>query len=261
MLFLNRYKSMCSFICRKELHGFLSASVGFEDGMLCSGSQDLCALSVASFSEEITVLQDPVLFPSSRERLGRQVLIWSREKEGTVLSYRMLDSFIRQQVHWSETWILHEKLRLKLSFVLFLNMGRNTVATGELLHADDNCNIILQTCDKKNIVYLPYNKYIHMHSSCGFRFFQYAVDLDDLLCGLVVRVSGYRYRGSGFDSRCYQIFWVVVGLERGPLTLVSLMRSIEELLERKSSGSRSRKQRKRPWGPVALTTWHRNETR
>jgi hypothetical protein len=39
---------------------------------------------------------------------------------------------------------------------------------------------------------------------------------------------------SGFDSRCYQIFWEVVGLERGPLSLVS---TIEELLERKSSGS------------------------
>jgi len=36
------------------------------------------------------------------------------------------------------------------------------------------------------------------------------------------------YRGPGFDSRRYQIFWVVVGLERGPLSLV---RSIEELLE------------------------------
>ena len=31
-----------------------------------------------------------------------------------------------------------------------------------------------------------------------------------------------------FDSRLYQIFWVVVGLERGPLSFV---RSIEELLE------------------------------
>jgi hypothetical protein len=35
----------------------------------------------------------------------------------------------------------------------------------------------------------------------------------DRLCGLVVRVSGYRYRGLGFDPRRYQIFWVVVGLE------------------------------------------------
>ena len=50
----------------------------------------------------------------------------------------------------------------------------------------------------------------------------------DRLCGLVVRVSGYRYRGTGFDSRRNQIFWVVVGLERGPLSLV---RSTEELLE------------------------------
>jgi hypothetical protein len=38
---------------------------------------------------------------------------------------------------------------------------------------------------------------------------------------------------SRFDSRHYQIFWVV-GLERGPLSLVS---TIEELLGRNSSGS------------------------
>ena len=33
-----------------------------------------------------------------------------------------------------------------------------------------------------------------------------AVFYVDRLCGLVVRVSGYRYRGLGFDSRRYQIF-------------------------------------------------------
>jgi hypothetical protein len=38
---------------------------------------------------------------------------------------------------------------------------------------------------------------------------------------------------SEFDFRSYQIFWEVVGLERGPLSLVS---KIEELLERKISG-------------------------
>jgi hypothetical protein len=37
---------------------------------------------------------------------------------------------------------------------------------------------------------------------------------------------------SGFDSRCYQISWKVVGLEWSPLSLVS---TIEELLERNSS--------------------------
>jgi hypothetical protein len=38
------------------------------------------------------------------------------------------------------------------------------------------------------------------------------------LCGLVVRVPGCWPRGPGFDYRRYQIFWVVVGLERGPLS-------------------------------------------
>jgi hypothetical protein len=50
----------------------------------------------------------------------------------------------------------------------------------------------------------------------------------DGLCGLVVRVSGYRSRGPRFDSRSYQLFGDVGGLERGPLSLV---RTIEELLE------------------------------
>jgi hypothetical protein len=34
----------------------------------------------------------------------------------------------------------------------------------------------------------------------------------DRLCGLVVRVSGYRSRGPGYDSRPCQIFWEVKGL-------------------------------------------------
>jgi hypothetical protein len=49
----------------------------------------------------------------------------------------------------------------------------------------------------------------------------------------MVRVPGYRSRGPGFDFRRYQIFREV-GLERGPLSLLTI---IEELLERKSSGS------------------------
>jgi hypothetical protein len=39
---------------------------------------------------------------------------------------------------------------------------------------------------------------------------------------------------SGFDSLSYQTFWEVMGLERGPLSLVS---TTEELLGRKSRGS------------------------
>jgi hypothetical protein len=46
--------------------------------------------------------------------------------------------------------------------------------------------------------------------------------------------SRLQIQRSGFDSRRYLIFWEVVGLERGPLSLVS---TIGELLEIKSSGS------------------------
>jgi hypothetical protein len=46
--------------------------------------------------------------------------------------------------------------------------------------------------------------------------------------------SWLQIQRSRFDSRRYLIFWEVVGLERGPFSLVS---TSEELLERKSSCS------------------------
>jgi hypothetical protein len=46
--------------------------------------------------------------------------------------------------------------------------------------------------------------------------------------------SWLQIQRSKFDSRLYQIFWKVVGLERGPLSLVS---PTGDLPERKSSGS------------------------
>jgi hypothetical protein len=67
----------------------------------------------------------------------------------------------------------------------------------------------------------------------------FSTDVDPL-CGQVVRVPGYGSRDPGFDFRHYQIFWEVVGLERGPRSLVIIT---EELLEWKSSGSRPRKSR------------------
>jgi hypothetical protein len=78
--------------------------------------------------------------------------------------------------------------------------------------------LISQNCNQlSDDVFVDWNHYIiHMK--------QYSF----VYSGLVVRVSGYRYRGPGFDPRRYQILWVVVGLERGPFSLV---RSLEELLE------------------------------
>jgi hypothetical protein len=99
-------------------------------------------------------------------------------------------------------------------------------------------------------------KYWNIHAIC----FQEMSPYLDSLCGLVVRVPGYRYRGPGFDSRCYQIFWEIMGLERGPLRLVS---TIEEPRERKSSSSglESREYGRRdlsrwPRGTLYPQNWH-----
>jgi hypothetical protein len=63
------------------------------------------------------------------------------------------------------------------------------------------------------------------HTGCINKIYRFVTDR---LCGLVVRVLDYRCRGPGFDSRALQK--KVVGLERGPLSLVS---TTEELLDRK----------------------------
>jgi hypothetical protein len=47
------------------------------------------------------------------------------------------------------------------------------------------------------------------------------------------RSSWLQIQRSGLCSQRFQIFWEVVGLKRGPLSLVS---TIEELLGRESSG-------------------------
>jgi hypothetical protein len=54
----------------------------------------------------------------------------------------------------------------------------------------------------------------------SLEFFVNMLEAGDRLCGLVVRVLGYRSGGPGFDSRHYKKK-NVVGLERGALSLVS----------------------------------------
>jgi hypothetical protein len=59
-------------------------------------------------------------------------------------------------------------------------------------------------------------------------YFSYLTTLSvtmDPLCGLVVSVPVHRARDPGFDSRRYQIYREVVGLERCPLSLVRIIMS------------------------------------
>jgi hypothetical protein len=58
--------------------------------------------------------------------------------------------------------------------------------------------------------------------------FEWPLFCFDRLYGPVVRVSGYRSRGPGFDFRRDQVFWKVASLELGPLSLVKV---IEELFQ------------------------------
>jgi hypothetical protein len=58
--------------------------------------------------------------------------------------------------------------------------------------------------------------------------FRYCLRLPDRLCGLVVRVLGYRSGGPGSIPGTTRK--KVVGLERGPLSLIS---TTEELFDRK----------------------------
>jgi hypothetical protein len=66
--------------------------------------------------------------------------------------------------------------------------------------------------------------------------------------------SWLQIQRSGFDSPRYQIFWDVVGLQRGPLSLVN---TLEELLRRKSSGSGLENREYGRKGSVKLSTWHK----
>jgi hypothetical protein len=86
-------------------------------------------------------------------------------------------------------------------------------------------------------ILLPQSLLLHIGTTSShdrFRLFNHCIQYNmDRLCDLVSRVPGYRSGGPGFDSRELQDK-KVVGLERGPLSLVS---TTEELLGRNSSGS------------------------
>jgi len=69
----------------------------------------------------------------------------------------------------------------------------------EVLHRVKEQRNILQSIKRKKANWIGHI----LGTNCLLK---HVIEGMDRLCGLVVRVSGYRYRGPGFDSRRYQIF-------------------------------------------------------
>jgi hypothetical protein len=96
--------------------------------------------------------------------------------------------------------------------------------------------------------------YSNAHCQCVPDFCYHCIMVSDRLCGLVTWVPGYRPRGPGFDSLRYQIIWEAVGLEHGPLSLLSINEKLFEwivmasvyITEINGSGDSSRRLRDTP---------------
>ena len=133
--------------------------------------------------------------------------------------YQLFNSFISKFTVWQESFL---EVRQHLESEADLSSSSGTEFYNDLWAA--SAFTVLPEAMLKHDQVL----FLFTFTSADKIIFWDRTTFKDRLCGLVVRVSGCRYRGLGFDSRRYQIFWVVVGLERGPLSLV---RSTEELLE------------------------------
>jgi hypothetical protein len=109
--------------------------------------------------------------------------------------------------HMSLVWFLRQRLVWLQAFMANIISSRKSFV-----------NYVLN--------YFPYS------SNSTFKVVLSLGNVDIVQCGNLICFR--LLQRSRLDSRRYQIFWEVVALERGPLILVS---TIEELLERKSSGS------------------------
>ena len=79
-----------------------------------------------------------------------------------------------------------------------------------IMHAS---KMLITVTNKHHVLRYKENPFFFLHdiiyyesNSVNFKKIMYDGCQSDRLCGLVVRVSGYRYRGLGFDSRRYKIF-------------------------------------------------------
>jgi hypothetical protein len=126
----------------------------------------------------------------------------------------------------------HGITRLRLSRC-YKRQRRGLHRSAQLLHAS-----LIRT--------QPYSLCVSTNCSYVHEIFNVLHSRIDRLC----QSSWLQIQRSRLDSRRYQIFWEVVGLEQGPLSLVSII----ELFGRKSSGSGLEI---REYGRRGLSRWPR----
>jgi hypothetical protein len=104
----------------------------------------------------------------------------------------------------------------------------------ETWHLTPSYGFLAGPCTKNFKNLIPFLIFLGVHFSIFPKYF----NKTDAYSRLPLWSSGHsswpQIQRSGFDSRRYQIFWEVVSLERGPLSLVS---TVEELLGSNISGS------------------------
>jgi hypothetical protein len=120
--------------------------------------------------------------------------------------------------------LLQDELYLLSSELLTEMRTRNFLGGGEIkgrpARKSDNLTALYEPTVQKNVKPSTSHTPMGLHGLLQGQLYFYR--LGDRLCGQVVRVPGYRSRGTEFNSQRYQIFREVVGLERGPPSLVSV---------------------------------------
>ena len=109
---------------------------------------------------------------------------------------------VERKIVWNSTYIV----RLSKIIRLFFGSRNMCVSVVEILiHAFLNLTFRALNYGGKEVTEDLKQKLAGWPKYCWWDLWILRENLDRF-CGLVVRVSGYRYRGLGFDSRRYQIF-------------------------------------------------------
>jgi hypothetical protein len=167
------------------------------------------------------------------------------------------------KINWL-TWNISTVRLLRTELRFIMQQSTLVQALCALALCDSNLGLIEYYVEFSQVIQAEvwtarYSEHHHDHSFRTSPYLRYCLPSSfvapqpNRLVDLVVRVSGYRSRDPGVDSRRYQILWEVVGLERGTFSLVS---TIEELLGRNGSRSALENRDYGRNGFAALTTRH-----